>query len=409
MPLKNSNQKCPKRIAFAVELSLLFFLFACSANQSHAPSPPTAVTKDSVVTLTESGQISYINFAVLSAPGSWRMEYRIKYMPPEGSFVNKGDTVVIFDTQQVKSKLDEAQGKLDIEQARLNETQEKNDLAMDQKQKALQRVQMDLLSIKLKLKNSRFESDAVRKDMELQLQKTILNVQRAKQDIKAQRIISQKKEALVRLAILQAKNDIARAKKMYSDMYLVTPRSGMVIYEKQGWGGSGEKVKIGDSVYPQTSLISIPDLSAMKAVIRLNEVDRPQLRNGLQALIRVEAYPDTLFSGRVNFISRIVNRSNDLEQVKTFNVDVRIDSKENFRLKPGLSAQVQIFADTLHRVFRIPSFCLLGNPPAYRVRYQGKMISVKLVRLNDGYAFVKGRLKTGMILTPLRLFKNSAL
>lgn len=383
-------------------LFLALVFISCNQDRNVASNQINTVTSDSIVTMTETGQIEAVNFSVLTAPGRWRMEYRIRYLPPEGSFVHKGDTVVIFDTQEAQSMLDEAQGTLDLFSQKLKETCEKNFLAMEQKKNSLKRVTLELESAQLILENSVYESEVARKDAELQLKKTKLNLQRAKKEIEAQRIINRKKEDLVLLDMEQAKGKIKQAKTTFNDMFLVAPRSGIVIYEKLGWGGGGEKIKTGDVIRPQTAVASIPDLSSMKAVIRLNEVDRPYLKTGLKAEVRVEAFPDTLFKGEVMFISRIVNHDRELEQVKTYNVDVEIKSKENFRLKPGLSAHVTIFTDTLRHVFRIPSYCLNGVKGKYHVKNDDAHIPVELVRLNDGYAYVKGALEEGMVLNMVK-------
>jgi len=373
---------------------ILLILLSCSKKETGSLTS-NMVTADSVVSITETGQIEAVNFSSLTTPGRWRLEYRIRYLPPEGSFVSKGDTVVIFDTQETQSMLDEAQASLDLFTQKLKETREKNYLAMQQKKKALQSVSLDLQSALLVLQNSVYESETARKEAELQVKKAKLNLQRAKKELEAQRIINRKKEDVVLLDVQQAKGKIKQAKKTFNDMFLVAPRSGMVIYEKLGWMGGGEKIKTGDVLRPQTSVLYIPDLNKIKAVIRLNEVDRSYLKTGLKAQVRVEAFPDTLFEGEVTFISRIVNRDRELEQVKTYDVDVQINSRQNFRLKPGLSAHVVIFTDTLHQVFRLPSYCLLGEKGRYRVSSENGSVPVELVRLNDGYAFVRGGLKAG--------------
>lgn len=378
--------------------SIGFALFSCSEKTADSV-PLNIVTSDSVVSIMETGQIEAVNRTVLSAPGRWRMEYRIQYMPPEGSLVQTGDTVVIFDTREALSMIDEARSSLDLFEQKLKETRKKNFLALEQKKKAVQQSMLELQSAQLFLENAVYESETKRKDAEIRLKKSKLNLERARKKIQAQRIINKKREDLVLLDRDQALGKLKQAQNTYNDMFLTTPRGGIVIYNKVGWGGNGEKIKTGDEVRPQTAVVSIPDLSRMQAVIRLNEADRPNLRTGLKAELRVAAFPDTLFEGKITFISRIVNQDRDQSQVKTYDVHVEINSKENYRLKPGLSANISLFTDTLRHVFRVPSYCLRKNGADYLVRADDREIAVKLIRLNDGYAFVRGKLKTGMELS----------
>ena len=101
-----------------------------------------SVQIDSIVTIVESGQLESMNASIVSAPGDWRMEYRINYLAAEGSIVEEGDTVVIFDTEQAQSKRDEANAKLEIQIAKLNETMENNALSLNQKKINLQQLKL---------------------------------------------------------------------------------------------------------------------------------------------------------------------------------------------------------------------------------------------------------------------------
>ena len=360
-----------------------------------------SVQIDSIVTIVESGQLESMNASIVSAPGDWRMEYRINYLAAEGSIVEEGDTVVIFDTEQAQSKRDEANAKLEIQIAKLNETMENNALTLNQKKINLQQLELQYEINKNQVENAKYESDAAQKEMELELEKTRLRLIKARQDLETQKILNQNSENLISLEISQAQVQIERAKKMMSDMYLISRRGGLVVYQKQGWGGEGEKVKVGDNVYPQTSILSIPDLDAMKAVILLNEVDRPYIQTGAQADVVVEAYPDTVFHGKIVFVSKIVNREDGANNLKTYNVYIKIDSKENFRLKPGLSAKVTIYAKSLNDVYRIPAWCLFNDRNNFYVQSiaEGK-IPITLVQLNNGFAFVKGDLTADAMLKP---------
>ena len=401
--MSSSHKKCIYYKEAFINVLLVLALAACTNNKNNI-ALTNVVTSDSVVTLTEFGQIEAIHSASLSSPGNWRMDYRIRYLPPEGSYVNKGDTIVKFDTQEVKSKLDEAQAELDIQSAELAEVRYKSIQSIEELKSSYQRVLLEYETTELRFENARYESDITRKDLELQLEKVKLNMQRSVKEIEAQEIINKKDENLILLKINQALGKLKQAKKMYDQMFLISPRSGIVVYKKTGRGAASGKIKIGDSVYPRTSIVSIPDLNAMKAVIQLNEVDRTHIRINQTAKVMIEAFPDTSFEGRVTDISRIVNSSRDMNQVKTYNVDVEIRSKENFRLKPGLSSKITIQTDTLSGVFRVPAYCLAAKGKNFWVVHNGSKIPVRLSILRDGFAFVKGMLKSGMVLETIKPF-----
>ena len=122
-------------------LSLSIIFISCGSD-TLIISQKGSVQIDSIVTIVESGQLKSMNASVVSAPGDWRMEYRINYLAAEGSIVEEGDTVVAFDTEQAQSKGDEANAKMEIQIARLNETIENNALTSNQKKINLHAVDL---------------------------------------------------------------------------------------------------------------------------------------------------------------------------------------------------------------------------------------------------------------------------
>jgi len=381
--------------------------FSCRSENDVAVPSASVVTDDSILTMTESGRLESMNYSVVSSPSDWRMDYRIFFLREEGSFAEQGDTVVIFDPEQAQSQMDEAQSLLALKQEKLTEIREKNALSLNQKDQAIRQLEMEIEINRDKLKNAAFESEVNRQQMALELQKTEQQLKRARLDFESQQVLNANNENLIMLEINQALVQMSRARRMMADMFLTAPRAGIVIYEKQGWGSDEEKLRPGLSVQPQTPILSIPDLRNMKAVVRLNEVDRPGIRDNLHAIIRVEAYPDTLFTGRIASVSRIVNYFEGSRNVKTYDVDVVLNSGENYRLKPGLTAQITIFADTLQQVFRVPVWCLESeNSKNYVIPDYSGRIDVSVVARMDGYAFVRGKLNPGMILADMKLPDN---
>lgn len=384
-------------------------IFSSCGQTASAPDNSTValVSNDSVVTQVEAALLESVHATTISAPANWRMEYRIVRLAAEGSLVQPGDTLVVFDKSQARSKLQEAEAKLALQSAKLEETRQKNRLELAEKENNRQQLQIQADLNRSRLENARFESHAARRQLDLELQKTELQLKRAGKEIEAQQMLNANSENLILLAMSQARVEIARARQMLSEMVLTAPKGGMVIYDKGGWRRGGEKVKVGDTVYPQSNILSIPDLNSMKAVIALNEVDRPAIRTGLGAEIQVEAYPDTVFTGTVQFVSRIVDEAGPDEGIKSYHVDVHIHSMENYRLKPGLSARVRIFNDTLHAAFSVPSWCLAKQNNSYFVQPIGAArIPVRLARLNDGRAFVYGNLQAGWPLRSVSRLEN---
>jgi len=106
-----------------------------------------------------------------------------------------------------------------------------------------------------------------------------------------------------------------------------------------------------------------------------------------------------VFRGVVKHIEKVANRKDEDGTVKVYGVDIYLHAKANFRLKPGLSVRAGIVLDTLSHAFRIPKWCLFQEEGKTWVESEeaGK-IPVKLLAQLDGFAFVQGALKKGMLL-----------
>lgn len=346
--------------------------------------------------MVESGQLKSQNNSFIKAPGSWRMEYQIARLPREGQFVQAGDTVVYFNTAKSRSMMDEALSELELQQEKYHQTEQQNRVDLRRIKDNLQQLKWQLKIDKGKLQQSRFESDIRQRQAELDLKKTELRLQKTVEELKSQKIINRRKLDLVQIAIRQARVKIARARSMLKQMYLLAPRDGMVIYKSSGWG-SNEKVRVGDAVWPQTTILSIPDLARMQVLIRLNEVDRPLVKIGQKCDVRINAYPDTVFTGRIESISKIINNADALNRSKTYDVIVALPTGVDIRLKPGLSARVRIHLKKLSDTWQIPEWCLGHDDNGYFVRdSQGRKIDVTLMDLHDGQAFVRGKLSAAM-------------
>jgi len=384
---------------------VIFILFNfCSENSIEQSKPSFTVSRDSAILIVESGQIESQNNSFVFTPSSWHMTYRIIYIVPEGSYVQEADTVVRFDPSDALSRLDEAKSVLELKNEKLIETIEKNAIEYKQKQNQLKQLELQVAIDKNKLEQAKFESDVNRKEMELELEKSRLSLIKAQTELESQKILNQQNRDLVQLEINQANNRINRANFTISDMFLTAPKGGMVVYQKQGWPNQNEKIREGSTVSSRDPILAIPDLNNMQVLVKLNEVDRPHVKIGQKAQIKIEAFPDTVFTGTINQVSRIVNRQENANNLKTYDITIHIDSQENYRLKPGLSAEVNIFLNTVDQYYSIPSFCLFGEPADYFIKSpESGNIGVTVRQIRDGLAYIEGESLT----EGLKIISNS--
>lgn len=123
-------------------------------------------------------------------------------------------------------------------------------------------------------------------------------------------------------------------------MPLVSPLSGVVV-RHEALTGAG--------VDPTQMLYLVADLSVVWVEANVHERDLAQVRAGQSAQIRVQAYPDQVFAGRVETLGRALD-----EQTRTLMVRIVVPNRGD-ALKPGMLAQVGLLTDATGEAVTVPA------------------------------------------------------
>jgi HlyD family secretion protein len=135
----------------------------------------------------------------------------------------------------------------------------------------------------------------------------------------------------------------------------------------------GETAIVGTMNNPGSLLLTVADLSAMEAVIRVDETDVPELKLGDSASVEIDAFPKTKFIGRVSEISHSSTRNPDMvaqqggaaTQSVDYEIVIRLDNPPR-TLRSDLSATAEVVTASRKKVLSIPIIALT-------VRERGKV------------------------------------
>lgn len=120
------------------------------------------------------------------------------------------------------------------------------------------------------------------------------------------------------------------------------PQDGMVIHANEHSRRSSSNVTIeeGAAVREQQTIIKLPDLSRMQVKAKIHETKVEQLQVGMPAKVKVQ---DRIYNGKVVSIANQPEPSSWFSSsVKEYAAIVAIEA-ETRRLKPGMTAEVEIF------------------------------------------------------------------
>jgi len=149
----------------------------------------------------------------------------------------------------------------------------------------------------------------------------------------------------------QAALKIAEANLQYTR--ILSPVDAIVI---------SRNVDVGQTVaasFQTPTLFSIAqDLTKMQIDTNVDEADIGVVQAGQAVSFTVDAYPDTVFTGKVSVVR---NAPITVSNVVTYDVIINVDNPQ-LKLKPGMTANVSITIETRDNVLRIPNAALRFKP-----------------------------------------------
>jgi len=163
--------------------------------------------------------------------------------------------------------------------------------------------------------------------------------------------------------IAQARASLGEAQDRLSKTVIRAPMDGTITRLDVE---EGETAIVGTMNNPGSLLLTVADLAAMEAVVRVDETDVPEIALGDSAVVTIDAFPRQMFAGRVTEISHSSVRPPESVQAGTgagggqavdFEVVITLDAPPP-GLRPDLSATADVITDARQHVTAIPIIAL---------------------------------------------------
>ena len=361
---------------------------------------------DFTVDLVESGDIESLSQMSISAPMMWGSRLQVIDLVPEGTIVKKGDFLLQFDVSDLDDQLNLREDQLTSLLADLEKLKAQQALTISNQKNSLKLTQYSYEQAQLQLEMRQFESLARQEEARLQLKQAEIQLERVKKQLASQKIIHASQIVQRETAIREARNRVKSTVDRINRLQLRAPADGMVVYLQI----RGERVKEGYEARAGWPLMSIPDLSKMQVKVFLNEVDQLKIRVGQEAQIVLDAYPDSVYHGRIRDLAPLGQLVVGEERLKGFVVYVDIEGSDE-KLKPGMTAKVKIILERMEDVVYIPTgtvFEVDGQPTVFQYE-KTKSLDIEIGPRNDGYIVVEQGLNPGMKLSWQAPLENTPL
>lgn len=150
-------------------------------------------------------------------------------------------------------------------------------------------------------------------------------------------------------ALVKAQTNKSLAELRLGDVTITAPLTGTIIQKSVEEGQVIQSAS--QNVSGGTTLFVMANLNEMQVRTLVDETDMGQVRAGMPASVKVEAFPDRQFQG---YVEKVEPQGVVQQNVTMFPVIVRLDNREG-TLRPGMNADVEILVDEASDILLVPN------------------------------------------------------
>lgn len=350
------------------------------------------------IDMYEEGEIEAVNSLNIASPSiSWRYgNMKITQIVKDGEEVKAGDTVIVFDPSEVLKGIVDAEGRLETSLAELEKMKAQHQSEMEELRADYEITKISQEISKIRFEQAGYESDIKKKEIQLNLEKADIALDRAAEQIENRLKIQTEEIKQKELLIGQDRSRLREANETLEKLFVITPSPGIAIIS-QNWS-TGNKFQIGDQCWSGFPLIQLPDLNILKAIVKINEVDIAKIEKGLEVEIKPDAFSDQTFTGKVHSVANLAVNKDGSNKIKIFPVEIYLnETHEN--LLPGLTVSCRIIVDKIDDVLYIPLDALRHDGETefvYKKTAGGyDRVDIETGAVNSDYIVVAKGLKEG--------------
>ncbi len=357
------------------------------------PSTPTLKDAVAVETVTvqrhrfvrtfrTAGTLGATNFAVMRAPrmrgsrdrggggGGGGGGLTIEFLAEPGSAVEAGDVVAAFESRRTEDMLDNFRSSL--AQTRRRSASREADLIVSAETltQSYRTAKGEMEKAGLDLGTAEVRSEIQAEILALRAEERKIVALQLEREVELSRAADAAMLASLRIDVQQDENRLARTEEDLENLSLRSPVSGLVVAETSFRGGSFSQLAAGDQINSGSPFLRVVDLSSMAVFADVNQTDTQLIDIGAPVNVRLDAYPEASFEGRVRSVGAMAvsggssggggrgmrggGRGGSTGQwVRKVPIEIEIFAQDD-RIKPDLSASADILVEAEENVLVIP-------------------------------------------------------
>ncbi len=330
--MKRRNKWVVYAVVFVVLAGGAYGIYAWNKGRTTVEPPKTTTVKRGTITEVAalSGTVTANKTVEVKSRASGTV---IEVAAGSGSKVKKGDLLVKLDPVDEKRAVALATVALDSSKSRLAQSDASRELTELQLAEAKAKYEARK---KAALTGSVTEEEVRAAENEVKLAEVNLKMRKAE-------------VAAATTAVTTATLTLEDANKRLDETTIVSPIDGTVLSFSVQVGNivSSPISNVGGGVV----LCVLGDLSVLHVMGSLDEADVGRVKPKMEVQIKVDAFPDRTFEGRV---AAVAPQGKNESNVVTFDLDVVITDKKFAMLMPGMSADLQVIVNKVEDTLIVP-------------------------------------------------------
>ena len=375
---------------------VVLWLLGCGGTTDAVPTY-TAEAGTFEHTLSIPGELKAVRESTITTP-DLSGQLKVISIIEEGSRVSEGDILVEFDTSELETDLETALSKLEVAQTKIEQKQAQFKVRIGDLQNAVTRAELGLQRAEMKLTDSETVPRVDRESARIDVEQFTIEVERSQASLESARLEG---EAEIQLLRLEAEQAAARVERVRDELTQCTIRAegeGLVILPEIWKGGSRGKVTAGDSVWPGSAVITLPDMSEMEVEAWVHEVDAGLVAAEMPVSVIIDAYPDPPFEGTISRIADLAVKRERGSKVKHLKVTIEMENASDF-MKPGMTVRAEVLIERVEDVLSVPLEGVFSDGDSRYVLTRGlggwSQQTVTLGKANDTHVIITEGLSDG--------------
>jgi HlyD family secretion protein len=228
---------------------------------------------------------------------------------------------------------------------------------------------LDLMSAKLDVDRFRIQKESAEEALKLyqlydfpkETEKFLSDYQEAQRELDRTKARARAQLAQAKAKLASARSTLDTQKRRLNKLHeqieactIRAPAVGQVVYWSSTERWVRTKIEQGAEIPEGYKIITIPDASEMKVEVKIHETWVDRIEPNQPAEIKVEAFPNKTFTGRVLKKAPLADAEDWLNpDLKVYSTDIVIDGTHD-ALKTGMTGKVTIIIDKLQDILYVP-------------------------------------------------------